>query len=143
MAKLYTYEDSKLVQFINNELLISIELDKLGIKFKKTEFFNIDTFIHSVLNEYNFVRYDLHDIDTHMLKNDRHYHNHDEARMIVKGDGVFYFIVDDTKIELMVEPGTFIIIPKEMIHYFKTCDKMTVLRFFSTDEQYEAIPVKL
>jgi cupin superfamily acireductone dioxygenase involved in methionine salvage len=143
MASLYVYEQENLAQFLTNELLINIELAKYDIVFNKTDFFNMDEFTAKVSDKYNFVRHDLHIIESRMIKNEPHYHDDNEARMIVKGSGIFYFIINDTKLELEVDPGTFIVIPKKVTHYFKTFEKMTVLRFFSTNKEYEAIPVKL
>jgi cupin superfamily acireductone dioxygenase involved in methionine salvage len=66
-----------------------------------------------------------------------HYHNEVEARFILEGGGVFNFRCEDGNIELHVFPGDYIVIPKSMIHEFKT-NFIKALRFFPTDRTYQA-----
>ena len=50
MAILYSYKEKRLNQFLTNELQIKIKLEKYGIVYDKTEFYNIDTFVIDIFN---------------------------------------------------------------------------------------------
>ena len=131
MALLYSYNGKELEQFISNETLIRIELKKYNIVFEKAEFFNLEKFVAYMFIKYNFVRYDIKQITSPIIKNEPHSHNNDEARMIIKGDGVFFFDIEDIHLQLEVVPGDFVVIPANLTHYFKTICPLTAIRFFS------------
>lgn len=140
MAILYTYVDNKINQFINNDLLIRIELEKYNIRISQTEIIELDSFVKDMYNNFDFVRYDL--FQNHcvsMIAKDLHHHAFDEARVVIKGTGAFYFPIDNMLMQLYVSPGDFVIIPAYMKHYFQTVDDILILRFFTTHDDYEAI----
>ena len=140
MAKLYTYTDGNLIQFLNNDLLIRLELEKYNISINQTEINEIDSFIQNMYSKYNFVRHDFFSNNcVSMIKKDLHHHESEEARFVIKGVGAFYFPVGDMDIQLYVEPTDFVIIPAYIKHYFNTVDDMLILRFFTTHDDYEAI----
>ena len=134
MANLYSYKEKRLNQFLTNELLIKIKLEKYGIVYDKTEFFNLDTFVIDTFYKYDFVRYDIKQLDGAIMKNDPHSHDGDEARMVLRGEGRFYFDLEDRQLQLDVVAGDFVVIPANLIHYFKTNGCITVIRFFSDFE---------
>lgn len=136
MPFLYVYnkESKELKQLLINSMLISIELKKYGILCYKSEFHNLEPFIQEVYKTYGFDRYDIKQIDSPMLSNDTHSHKHKEARMILRGEGRFYFNIDGTQLQLDVGVGDFVVIPENIIHYIKTSAPLTALRFFSTED---------
>ena len=137
MPFLYTFnkETKELKQLLINSMLISIELKKYGILCYKSEFHNLEPFVQEIYKTHGFVRYDIKQIDSPMISNDIHFHPRKEARMILRGEGRFYFNVDDTQLQLDVSAGDFVIIPENMIHYFKTSSPLSAIRFFSTEEE--------
>lgn len=80
------------------------------------------------------IRPDIEGIDTALAKFDKvHYHDDDEVRAIVGGQGVFGFVGDDGRqFTLQVEAGEFISVPAGMWHWFYClADKnITALRLF-------------
>jgi len=137
MAVFYKYENKVLKQCVLNELLIKIELEKYGITYNKTEILDMDSFIVDVFYKYDFVDYDIFQTMSALTTKEPHTHNDTEGRMIVKGTGRFYFQFDDTKIELHLDAGDFVVIPAGIVHHFNAVEPITAIRFFSTKEQNE------
>ena len=80
------------------------------------------------------IRPDLPGIDDALAKFDRlHYHDDDEVRAIVGGEGVFGFMSDDDRQFLLkIEAGEYISVPARTWHWFY-CTEMkniTALRLF-------------
>lgn len=137
MAVFYKYKNKELQQFIKNELLIKIELEKYGVIYNQTEILDMDSFIVDVSYKYDFVDYDIFQTMSALTTKDPHTHNDNEGRLIVKGTGRFYFEIDDMKLELHMNAGDFIIIPAGTVHYFSAVEPIVAIRFFSTKEQYD------
>jgi len=80
------------------------------------------------------IRADLPGVDDALAKFDRvHYHDDDEVRAIVGGEGVFGFVGDDGRQFLLtVEAGDYISVPAGIWHWFYCgADKeITALRLF-------------
>jgi 1,2-dihydroxy-3-keto-5-methylthiopentene dioxygenase len=80
------------------------------------------------------IRSDFDGIDEALAKFDKvHYHDDDEVRAIVGGQGVFGFIGDDGRQFLLtVEAGDYISVPKGMWHWFYCDDSknITAIRLF-------------
>ena len=80
------------------------------------------------------IRSDFDGIDEALAKFDKvHYHDDDEVRAIVGGQGVFGFIGDDGRqFLLLVEAGDYISVPKGMWHWFYCDDdkNITAIRLF-------------
>ena len=137
MAVFYKYKNKELQQFIKNELLIKVELEKYGIIYNQTEILDMDSFIVDVFYKYDFVDYDIFQTMSALTTKDPHTHKDDEGRLIVKGTGRFYFEIDNIKLELHMNAGDFIIIPAGTVHYFSAVEPIVAIRFFSTKEQYD------
>jgi 1,2-dihydroxy-3-keto-5-methylthiopentene dioxygenase len=80
------------------------------------------------------IRPDLPGVDEALGKFDRvHYHDDDEVRAIVGGEGVFGFVGDDGRqFTLTMQPGEYISLPAGMWHWFYCLDtkNVTALRLF-------------
>ena len=80
------------------------------------------------------IRSDFDGIDEALAKFDKvHYHDDDEVRAIVGGQGVFGFIGDDGRqFLLLVEAGDYISVPKGMWHWLYCDDEknITAIRLF-------------
>ena len=80
------------------------------------------------------IRSDFDGIDEALAKFDKvHYHDDDEVRAIVGGQGIFGFIADDGRQFLpRVEAGDYISVPKGMWHWFYCDDEknITAIRLF-------------
>lgn len=66
-----------------------------------------------------------------------HYHTDDEVRLIIDGECYFKFKEDEV---IKAIPGTFIKIPKGVLHSFECSQKTPVkaLRYFSNNENWDA-----
>lgn len=78
---------------------------------------------------------DVPDLDAMLAKFDKeHFHTDDEIRFVAAGEGVFGFNPDWDKgpIDLLVQAGDFINVPKDMWHWFKLTfsRRIVALRFF-------------
>jgi len=80
------------------------------------------------------IRADLPNVDEALGKFDKvHFHDDDEVRAIVGGEGVFGFIGDDGRqFTVTLQPGEFISLPAGMWHWFYCLDSknVTALRLF-------------
>jgi 1,2-dihydroxy-3-keto-5-methylthiopentene dioxygenase len=80
------------------------------------------------------IRPDLPGLDDALAKFDRlHYHDDDEVRAIVGGEGVFGFMTeDDRQFLLRIEAGEYISVPGRTWHWFYCTEgkNITALRLF-------------
>lgn len=80
------------------------------------------------------IRPDLPNVDEALGKFDKvHFHDDDEVRAIVGGEGVFGFVGDDGRqFTITMQPGEFISLPAGMWHWFYCLDtkNVTALRLF-------------
>ena len=79
------------------------------------------------------IRDDLPGLDEALAKFDRlHYHDDNEVRAIVGGEGVFGFMFDDDRQFLLkIEAGEYIDVPAKTWHWFYcTESRNTALRLF-------------
>ena len=80
------------------------------------------------------IRPDLPGLDGALAKFDRlHYHDDDEVRAIVGGEGVFGFMTDDDwQFLLCIEAGEYISVPGRTWHWFYCTESknITALRLF-------------
>lgn len=63
-----------------------------------------------------------------------HYHEDDEVRYIVDGEGVFGFVLPEgSQVELLVEKGDFIRVPRLLEHWFRLTGqrKVKAVRYFT------------
>lgn len=63
-----------------------------------------------------------------------HYHEDDEVRYVVDGEGVFGFVLPDgDQVELLVEEGDFILVPRLLEHWFRLTEirKIKAIRYFT------------
>lgn len=63
-----------------------------------------------------------------------HYHEDDEVRYIVDGEGVFGFVLQEgSQVELLVEKGDFIRVPRLLEHWFRLTGKQKIkaVRYFT------------
>ena len=70
-----------------------------------------------------------------------HYHMDDEVRMILDGEGVFTIYPDaETAVDIVMQAGDFLRIPKNIMHSFTLTDKKYVvaLRVFAENPKWEA-----
>lgn len=132
MASLYIYKNKELKSFVQQPWLIDELLYDYKIQTFTTEFKDIDNYVKEATETFNFVDYDIFTIRIPIVEVDPHQHKTPEGRMILKGNGRFYFEFSDTLIELHVFPGDFVFIPAEIKHYFKCLEAMVVMRFFSS-----------
>lgn len=129
MARLYKYNDKELNQFLSNEMLIRIEMEKYDITFNRMEFFNISAFVVETISLYNFLNYRLDEICSPLIKNIYHAYKVDTGMMVVEGEGRFYFEFDDEMLKLDVFPGDFVVIPKDLSFCFKSSEPITTITF--------------
>lgn len=64
-----------------------------------------------------------------------HTHDDDEVRYIVDGEGIFGFVKPDgTQMELLVQAGDYINVPKDTEHWFVLTEKKRIkaIRYFTT-----------
>ncbi len=63
-----------------------------------------------------------------------HYHEDDEVRYVVDGEGIFGFVLPDgDQVELLVESGDFIRVPRLLEHWFRLTEsrKIKAIRYFT------------
>ena len=63
-----------------------------------------------------------------------HYHEDDEVRYVVDGEGVFGFVLPDgDQVELLVEKGDFIRVPRLLEHWFRLTEtrRIKAIRYFT------------
>ena len=63
-----------------------------------------------------------------------HYHDDDEVRYVVDGEGVFGFVLPDgDQVELLVEKGDFIRVPRLLEHWFRLTEirRIKAIRYFT------------
>lgn len=66
-----------------------------------------------------------------------HTHDDDEVRFVVDGEGVFGFVLPEgSQVELKIEAGDYINVPKDTEHWFYLTDKKRIkaIRYFSGTE---------
>lgn len=68
-----------------------------------------------------------------------HYHEEQEARLIIGGVGTFFILIGEIVYELWTTVGDFLVIPKNQKHWFKVDEHVSAVRFFETDREYTAI----
>ena len=71
-----------------------------------------------------------------------HTHDDDEVRYIVDGEGVFGFVrPDGSQVELLVEAGEYINVPKNTEHWFYLTSKKRIkaVRYFTTMEGWAPV----
>ena len=137
MNTYYKYKDKKIVQFLSNSLLIRTELEKVGITFLVSDFMDIEQFTQQIKDKYGFTGHDEFKIWNEFVRKNVHHHSSPESRMLLVGSGKYYIQLEDYTIELSVNPGTFIIIPINLKHYFNTDEQTIFLRFFSDNGSTE------
>ena len=86
------------------------------------------------------IRPDLPNVDEALGKFDRvHFHDDDEVRAIVGGEGVFGFVGDDGRqFTLTMQPGEYISLPAGMWHWFYCLDSknVTAIRLFKDNPSW-------
>lgn len=86
------------------------------------------------------IRADLPNVDDALAKFDKvHFHDDDEVRAIVGGEGVFGFIGDDGRqFTVTMHPGEYISLPAGMWHWFYCLDSknVTALRLFKENPSW-------
>jgi len=130
MARLYKYKDDRLDQFLSNEMLIRIELEKYDIVFNRMEFFNISAFVAETISLYDFLNYRLDETCSPLIKNVYTAYEVDTGMMVIEGEGRFYFEYEDELLKLDVFPGDFVVIPKDISFCFKASEPITTITFF-------------
>lgn len=123
---------------INHPNYIGYELSKYGIDYER---YNIDD---SNISEFMVVDGNKHisfDVFTsdHPINVNLHYHNDDEARLIISGWGTFEIMIDDRIATLVVTAGDYISIPAGIIHTFKSTEPIKTIRYFVNNNPYTAI----
>jgi cupin superfamily acireductone dioxygenase involved in methionine salvage len=132
MAILYVYKNKEIEKFIKDESLINSILYQHGIYVYNSEFTDLKDYIKQTLYRFSFMTYDIFTIRNSIIEIDSHHHEQNEGRMILKGQGRFYFEFSDYLMELHVAPGDFVFIPAFTKHYFKCLEAMVVMRFFGS-----------
>lgn len=88
------------------------------------------------------IRPDLPGVDEALARFDRvHYHDDDEVRAIVGGEGIFGFVDDDGRqFELRMQPGEYISLPAGLWHWFYCTEArhVTALRLFRDEPAWVA-----
>lgn len=86
------------------------------------------------------IRPDLPGVDDALGKFDRvHFHDDDEVRTIVGGEGVFGFVGDDGRqFTLTLQPGEYVSLPAGMWHWFYCLDSknVTAIRLFKDNPSW-------
>ena len=107
------------------QMLLSLFADKLREKAAHDGYKSADVVA---------IRADLPNVDEALGKFDKvHFHDDDEVRAIVGGEGIFGFIGDDGRqFTVTMQPGEFISLPAGMWHWFYCLDSknVTALRLF-------------
>lgn len=130
MTRLFKYVDNELVVFVTDYNTINTYLNNHGVTIYQEQFIHLDSFKYQQKITNGYDRADIISIISPMTRKDWHCHVTEEARMILKGTGAFYFQVSPTeKIELYVEPSDFVAIPSGIMHHFQTVEPMVVLSF--------------
>lgn len=133
MARLYQYIDKELMVFVYDYNTINTYLNDHGIAIFQEQFIHLDSFKNQKLILDGYDQADIITISTPMTKKDWHCHVTEEARMILKGTGTFYFQVSPIEMmELHVEPSDLVTIPSGVMHHFQTVEPMLVLSFSKT-----------
>lgn len=71
-----------------------------------------------------------------------HTHDDDEVRYIVDGEGIFGFVKKDgTQMELLVQTGDYINVPKDTEHWFVLTDskRIKAIRYFTTMDGWSPV----
>lgn len=71
-----------------------------------------------------------------------HTHDDDEVRYIVDGEGVFGFVKNDgTQMELLVQAGDYINVPKDTEHWFVLTNskRIKAIRYFTTMDGWSPV----
>jgi len=129
MSVLCGYIDKKMSKFLTNRCSIEEELDKYNIKLLTIEFDDISKFTNSIIKSTSFNTYSIDVITTPITLIDTTIQRKPISSVILKGSGKFIIQFDDYKIELKVNPGDFITIPRNIKHCFKTIQHMAILNF--------------
>lgn len=137
MNILYEYQNKELTKFLTNPFLVRDELYQHGIVLCEMQCTNFTEAMGNVIKERNYMSYSLHNIYTPQVKLNLHYHEYNEDKLIIKGSGMYYFDIDDKRIELHVSEGDFISIPAKAKHYFNTVDEMVMVNFASSNDSKE------
>ncbi|MGZ8924501.1 MAG: cupin domain-containing protein [Nitrososphaeraceae archaeon] len=134
MTSLYIHnqETGDIQYYSTDEVNISHILKEHKISYFHKRYSDIETLVETTKFQYGMVSHDLFRADE-PRNMDPHVHENMEARFLLKGYGIFFVIVDGLIIELHVEPGDFILIPKNMIHGFESLVPITFIRFFSKE----------
>lgn len=86
------------------------------------------------------IRPDVPGVDDALGKFDRvHFHDDDEVRAIIGGEGVFGFVGDDGRqFTLTMQPGEYISLPAGMWHWFYCLDSkcVTAIRLFKDNPSW-------
>jgi cupin superfamily acireductone dioxygenase involved in methionine salvage len=130
MARLYKYKDDRLDQFLSNEMLIRVELEKYDITFNRMEFFNISAFVTETISLYDFLNYRLDETCSPLIKNVYTTYEVDTGMMLIEGEGRFYFEHEEELLKLDVFPGDFVVIPKNLAFCFKASEPISTITFF-------------
>lgn len=138
MTALYSMDNSMSVlnHVSFDPLTIGSILINIGIVYKK--FDNVhQTTINNISMDYGFVKTDVTTIDGNQWMAE-HYHEGTEARLFIRGKGIFYVSVGSFVHVLECEPGDFVLIPSHTYHWFTSTDRINAVRFFTHEDDYTA-----
>jgi hypothetical protein len=113
--------------------LINVELAHYNVKIEKFNQLSI-TDISTFGNDY--VTWDI--FTSEPISMDPHYHIGPEYRIILDGLVKFYFSINDSIYELDLEAGYGINVPDKQVHWFKSYESFTAIRFFTNPEGHVA-----
>lgn len=68
-----------------------------------------------------------------------HYHEGEEHRLFLRGQGIFYIPIDDELFCIECLPGDLIWLRPKLIHWFSTSGNMTAARFFASDTKHKDV----
>ena len=137
MNGLIEYKDDDINGFFIERDSIEAKLSQYNISLSKQEFFNLRYFVDQKFYSHGYREHNIYRNSIAYTKNDAHEHGTEEARMILRGTGRFYFLINNVRLELDVYPGDFIVIPAGMTHYFNHIESVLVLRFIDKEDLYD------
>lgn len=75
----------------------------------------------------------------HNIYSDIHRHDDKEARLIIKGEGLFYIPVDQELIIVQTFTGDLIKVEPNIDHWFSTSGELMAIRFFSDEHGHVSL----
>lgn len=123
--KLKHYTSTETMEFVSTNLNVSHQ--------SSLSKFQLD----ELAKEYPFS--DTYHTKAHDIYSDIHRHDDNEARLIIKGEGLFYIPVDQELIVVQAFAGDLIKIEPKIDHWFSTSGELMAIRFFSDEHGHVSL----